>query len=45
MSHPDEHYACELCHDQGWVYPDGSQYGTRDDDMPCPDCNPGKGNR
>ena len=40
-----ERYACDTCHDAGWVYPDGSQYGTRDDDVPCPECNPRKANR
>lgn len=37
-------WSCETCHDQGWVYPDGSQHGTRDDDVPCPDCS-GKATR
>ena len=45
MTHPDARYLCETCHDSGWVYPDGSQYGTRDDDVPCPKCYPGKANR
>lgn len=32
-------YDCERCHDSGYVYPGGS-CGTRDDDIPCPECSP-----
>ncbi len=32
-------YSCATCHDEGLVYPGGSQYRVRDDDMPCPKCS------
>ena len=32
MSHPDEHYACELCHDHGYIETGGDQT------EPCPKC-------
>ena len=35
----EHQYNCERCHDTGHVYPDDC-YGTRDDDIPCPECNP-----
>ena len=31
-------YNCERCHDTGYIYPDDC-YGTRDDDIPCPECS------